>query len=213
MLDRHSLIVSYDRKRGEPRGKLQKNRKPEDDHPQHGDCVNCGLCVTTCPTGIDIREGLQMECIGCAQCIDACNRVMSKIAKPTGLIRYSSQATINNERHRLLRPRIIFYPVIFTLVGTIFLVTLSGKETADVTLLGNFGNPYSLLQEDMVANGVRIKITNRGKDDAIYRIDTMGSVNCPDYVRSCCTQGQIRRINNSGHADHNTAVSVQRRDV
>ena len=94
MLDRDSLIVSYDPRRGEPRGKLG-DRKPDS---SHGDCIDCGLCNDTCPTGIDIREGLQLECIACTQCIDACNGVMQRIGKPKGLIRLSSQAAIEGAR-------------------------------------------------------------------------------------------------------------------
>ena len=80
LLDQNSLIVAYDEKRGEPRGKKQKKQAAE--LPVLGDCIDCGNCVTTCPTGIDIRHGLQMECINCTQCIDACNLVMEKIGPP-----------------------------------------------------------------------------------------------------------------------------------
>ncbi len=177
LLDRHSLIVSYDRERGEPRGKLRRRPRPDDNTPERGDCVNCGLCVMTCPTGIDIRDGLQMECIGCAQCVDACNRVMTKIKKPTGLIRYSSQATMDHEAKRLIRPRVIIYPAIVAIVAVAFLVTLSQKKTADVTVMRNLGNPYTVLDGDRIANGIRIKITNRGKSDANYQI---APVNHPD---------------------------------
>src|SRR5690606_33651444 len=115
MLDRDSLIVSYDRARGEPRGKRVAPRpakaRGKDDPAEGGggrlglavlqpgaapaevgDCVDCRMCVTACPTGIDIRDGLQMECISCTQCIDACDAVMTKLGRETGLIRYSSQA-------------------------------------------------------------------------------------------------------------------------
>ena len=90
MLDRDSLIVSYDPRRGEPRGKLGDRKGGG----SHGDCIDCGMCTDTCPTGIDIRDGLQLECIACTQCIDACNGVMERIGKPKGLIRLSSQAAI-----------------------------------------------------------------------------------------------------------------------
>jgi cytochrome c oxidase accessory protein FixG len=102
MLDRDSLIVIYDPKRGEPRA---KGRREEGDGL--GDCVDCGMCTDTCPTGIDIRDGLQMECVNCTQCIDACDSMMERLGKPRGLIRFSSQARIAGESSRFLRPRVI----------------------------------------------------------------------------------------------------------
>jgi cytochrome c oxidase accessory protein FixG len=132
MLDRDSLIVSYDPRRGEPRGKLA-DRKPE---TLHGDCIDCGLCADTCPTGIDIRDGLQLECIACTQCIDACNGVMQHIGKPKGLIRLSSQAAIEGHPGRWLRLRVILYPALMVLLSAIFLVILCTKKSADVTIPG-----------------------------------------------------------------------------
>lgn len=108
LLDRSSLIVSYDRKRGEPRGRKTVSLPLVDGAGSaRGDCVDCGLCVATCPTGIDIREGLQMECVHCAQCIDACDAVMTKLGMPRGLIRYSSQDAIEGKQARFLRPRVV----------------------------------------------------------------------------------------------------------
>ena len=94
MLDRDSLIVSYDPCRGEPRRKLRDRHDGGGAPSGAGDCIDCGLCTDTCPTGIDIRDGLQMECVACTQCIDACDAVMTRIGKPKGLIRLSSQAAI-----------------------------------------------------------------------------------------------------------------------
>ena len=170
LLDAHSLIVSYDRKRGEPRGKLQRFKSVEENVSDRGDCVDCKLCVTTCPTGIDIREGLQMECIGCAQCIDACDRVMTKIKKPKGLIRYSSSAAIKGEHWKLFRPRMMFYPILLMLLMLLLGFVLYRKQNADVTLLRNFGNPYTVLENGSVSNSLRLKITNRGKDRSSYQI-------------------------------------------
>jgi len=164
MLDRQSLIVTYDEKRGEPRG---KKRKGADDT---GDCVDCKLCVDTCPTGIDIREGLQMECIGCAQCIDACAPVMAKLGRDTGLIRYSTQATMEGEKPKLIRPRVIFYPAIMLLVLTLFMVLLTTKKPADVLMLRNFGNPYVVMDDGQIANTMRVKITNRTDSEVTYTL-------------------------------------------
>lgn len=164
MLDRQSLIVTYDEQRGEPRGKKRN------DESDKGDCVDCHLCVDTCPTGIDIREGLQMECIGCAQCIDACAPVMAKLGREAGLIRYSTQATMEGDKPRLIRPRVIFYPAIMVLVMTLFLFLLGTKKPADVLLLRNYGNPFSVMEDGHIANSMQIKITNRTDVTASYTI-------------------------------------------
>ena len=169
LLDRNSLIVSYDKTRGEPRGKKRKAVEGETD--DKGDCVDCNLCVDTCPTGIDIREGLQMECIGCAQCIDACAPVMAKLGRDLGLIRYSTQSTIDGESSKLLRPRVIIYPLIMIGLLVAITVLLSVKKSADVVLLRNLGSPFTLMDDGHVSNSMRIKITNRREVSADYQIE------------------------------------------
>ncbi|MEM8757673.1 MAG: cytochrome c oxidase accessory protein CcoG, partial [Planctomycetota bacterium] len=130
MLDRNSLIISYDEHRGEPRGK--KKRAPKggvglkvvSDEPR-GDCIDCKQCVTCCPTGIDIRDGLQLECVNCAQCIDACDSVMDKIGRPRGLIRYGSQASVLDKKPtRFLRVRTFVYPALVSVLLGAFVVLL-----------------------------------------------------------------------------------------
>jgi cytochrome c oxidase accessory protein FixG len=135
-----------------------------------GDCVDCGLCVTTCPTGIDIRDGLQMECINCAQCIDACDAVMTKLKRPKGLIRYSSQAAVGGEKWRLLRPRVVIYPAILLVIGTLFLIVLASQVAADVTVLRGLGKPFNEMPGGEIANQVRIKIVNRTDHAHTYTI-------------------------------------------
>jgi cytochrome c oxidase accessory protein FixG len=104
LLDKSSLVVGYDVKRGEPRGNGRNTG---------GDCIDCKACVITCPTGIDIRDGLQLECVGCTQCIDACDSVMTKLDKPKGLIRYANQTWFETYADsKLLRPRVIVYPLV-----------------------------------------------------------------------------------------------------
>ncbi len=165
LLDRQSLIVSYDKERGEPRGK--KRRGVND--TSVGDCVDCRLCVETCPTGIDIRDGLQMECIGCAQCIDACAPVMAKLGRKPGLIRYSTQAAMEGEPIRLLRARVIFYPAVLIAVLGLFVFLLVTKKPADVVVLRNLGSPFTLIGDGLVANSLKIKVTNRTDRPAEYR--------------------------------------------
>ena len=165
LLDKQSLIVAYDTGRGEPRMKGTKER-PAD----AGDCIDCGACVLTCPTGIDIRDGLQMECIHCTQCADACDAVMTKIGKPTGLIRYSSREALEGKVRRFLRPRVVLYPAALALCLGGFVFTLSTRSAADVTLLRGIGEPFTLEPDGRVANQVRVKITNRTDREHAYTI-------------------------------------------
>lgn len=171
LLDKRSLIVGYDTVRGEPRGK----GKTAEDRRSLGDCIDCKACVVTCPTGIDIRNGLQMECIACTQCIDACDDIMTRVGKPLGLIRYTSQANLETGvKNRILRPRVLIYSVV--LVGLLSALTfgLNHRDSADVTILRNVGAPFSMTASGDVQNQVRIKITNRAADTAQYTLSIQG---------------------------------------
>jgi cytochrome c oxidase accessory protein FixG len=169
LLDKNSLIVAYDYLRGEPRGR--KLKKPAlaavpvdltiSAPPKQGDCIDCKQCVVTCPTGIDIRNGLQMECIHCTQCIDACNSIMDKVGKPRGLIGYKSQAMVAGQTQHFFRPRMAIYPAILAIVFTVFILVLINRPPAYLRVLRGLGKPYTLLNENMVANPVHLKIINR----------------------------------------------------
>lgn len=165
LLDRNSLIVGYDVARGEPRGRPKKGDVSLAVLPggeaKRGDCVDCHLCVATCPTGIDIRRGLQMECIGCAQCIDACDAVMDKLHKPRGLIGYSSQSKLAGEKAKFLRPRVLIYPVILLVIASAFFGLLLTQAPANVSVLRGLGRPFNMLSDGTVSNGARVKIFNR----------------------------------------------------
>ncbi len=172
LLDKQSLIVAYDAKRGEPRGKAAPGAVATE---ARGDCIDCKACVTTCPTGIDIRNGLQMECVHCTQCIDACDAIMDKVDKPRGLIRYSSQEALDGKPRRLLRPRVVLYPLALSLSLGSLLFALANKDRADVTVLRGLGAPFTEEADGRIANQVRIKVTNRGDDDARYQIQVDGA--------------------------------------
>jgi cytochrome c oxidase accessory protein FixG len=159
LMDRASLIISYDLRRGEPRGPIRKVSLPVTQ--KTGDCVDCEMCVTVCPTGIDIRNGLQFECVGCAQCIDACNEVMRRVKRPTGLIRYGSQAGMAGEPQRILRPRVIVYPMIIALLGGLLTFLIVTRSPADVTILRGLGTPFIVTDSGEIENLLRVKITNR----------------------------------------------------
>jgi len=166
LLDRQSLIGGYDAGRGEPRARW---RKKED--RTAGDCIDCSLCVSTCPTGIDIREGLQMECIHCTQCIDACDEVMDRIGLDHGLIRFTSQAELESGKRSFLRPRLVVYSAILLVMFGAFAFSLAGKQTADVTLLRGLGAPFTILPSGDVSNQIRIKIANRAPEERSYLIE------------------------------------------
>ncbi len=186
LLDRDSLIVTYDPGRGEPRGKKKRTPKQPESTPETvpagdvslnvlelGDCIDCTMCVQTCPTGIDIRDGLQLECIGCAQCIDACNVVMDKIGRPRGLIRYSSQRTIEDGKHQFWRPRVIIYPLILLIVTAAFLAVLLNKQDTDVLLMRDKGLPFNTLPSGEITNQLRLRITNRSDHDEVYTLSIL----------------------------------------
>ena len=204
LLDGRSLIVGYDARRGEPRGKPGKARalpvvagQPAQGAEAAeaavataalggggsaaapaGDCIDCGACVLTCPTGIDIRDGLQMECIHCTQCMDACDAIMTRVGRPTGLIRYASQQELAGQARsaetaapprRLLRARVVIYGLIFAgLLGGLG-VALSQRASARVTLLRE-RVPYALLQGDLVQNQLKLKLENRSGEERAYHV-------------------------------------------
>jgi cytochrome c oxidase accessory protein FixG len=163
LLDRRSRLIGYDVRRGEPRSKGKQQ-------PGNGDCIDCQACVVTCPTGIDIREGLQMECIACGQCADACDSIMARIHKPSGLIRYASQDELETGKPApVWRPRVLVYTVF--LLGLVITLTafVLKKPSADVTVLRGLGAPFSEAGSSVV-NQIRIKIRNRSVAPQSYHL-------------------------------------------
>jgi len=169
LFDRSTLIVAYDPARGEPR-MPGTNPRPGG----AGDCIDCGNCTRTCPTGIDIRDGLQMECVHCTQCIDACDEIMVNIGKPKGLIRYASQNGLAGRPGRLLRTRTILYPIALCLSLGLFMFFLDNRATTEVTLLRGTGALYQDYDAQSVVSDVRLKFSNRNRDEHRYRIEIVG---------------------------------------
>jgi cytochrome c oxidase accessory protein FixG len=153
LFDSDSLVVGYDAARGEPRGK-GKQREGK------GDCVDCDRCVVVCPTGIDIRNGLQMDCIACTACIDACDDVMTKVGRPRGLVRYDSQNGLTGRAKRLLRPRLYVYTALGALGLGVATFALSGRSDFEANMLRAVGAPYTL-DGDVVRNSLRIHLVNK----------------------------------------------------
>jgi cytochrome c oxidase accessory protein FixG len=153
LLDVSSIVVSYDYKRGEPRGKAKDGGT--------GDCIDCKSCVDVCPTGIDIRNGTQLECINCTACIDACNSVMDRVKKPRGLIRYASEKNIAEGKAFKITPRIIAYTSL--LVGLIIFlsVMLFGRSDVETTILRTPGLLYQDQPKNEISNLYNVKLINK----------------------------------------------------
>lgn len=159
MFDRDTMIVTYDAARGEPRGSRRRGADPA--ALKLGSCVDCTLCVQVCPTGIDIRKGLQYECIACAACIDACDGVMDKMSYPRGLIRYTTQNALERKPTRIVRPRTIIYAVILGGLLTAFGVGLAKRTPVDVDVIRDRNALYRLLEDGRVENVYSVKILNK----------------------------------------------------
>lgn len=157
MADADTILVAYDENRGEPRARLRQGVQL----PTAGDCIECGRCVAACPTGVDIRRGLQAECIGTAQCVDACDDVMRKIGKPTGLIRFTSEREQQGDLRKVWRPRTVIYLVLMTVSWGAFWTMVLTRGDALVEIVRGGREAYRLLPGGQVANQQRIRFTNQ----------------------------------------------------
>ena len=171
LLDRQSLIVGYDAARGEPRAKLKKKLPIV----SGGDCIDCSACVTVCPTGIDIRDGLQMECLGCAQCIDACDSVMTKVHRKPGLIRYTSQDELSGKPRKLLRVRTVVYPALLAFAALWLGTSIAHRSGTEVWVERNAGTSFTELPDGRIASLVRIKIENESDEVRTYKLELVSA--------------------------------------
>ena len=198
MFDPNTLIISYDKERGEPRGKWKKKEaylakaagKATYQAASHvllgeaktdaqtegvtGHCIDCDSCVVVCPMGIDIRDGLQMECIACGLCVDACNSVMDKIGLPRGLIRYETES---KKTFNILRPRTFWYAGIISLVGGLMLYTLLTRSPVEVTVIHDRNPLFVTLSDGSVRNGYVVHILNKSHADKHYTLAVEGIEN------------------------------------
>jgi cytochrome c oxidase accessory protein FixG len=158
LLDRNSMIVAYDYKRGEPRGKFKKNQPAT---LNLGDCIDCFQCVKVCPTGIDIRNGTQMECVGCTACIDACDKIMEAVHKPLGLIRYASENGIADSKKLRYTGRMKFYTLILFILGGLLTILLLTRKDVGGTIVRAPGLLYQERGTDSISNLYTIKIVNK----------------------------------------------------
>lgn len=172
MFDRDTLIVSYDARRGEPRGGRKRGIAPAS--IGLGDCVDCNMCVQACPTGIDIRNGLQYECITCAACIDACNAVMDTMRYPRGLIRYTTQNALDGKPVRILRPRVIVYGTLLLTLFALFVVTLANRAPVHLDVLRDRNALYRETGDGRIENVYTLKIINKSEQPQALRVEVSG---------------------------------------
>ena len=170
LLDKDSIVVAYDYVRGEPRGKATKDSTL----PQTGDCIDCAACVRVCPTGIDIRNGTQLECVNCTACIDACDEIMTSVKKPTGLIRFASENHISSGEKPRLNTRILAYSgVLLALVGALGFM-LASREHVDVTILRTSGSVFQTLPDGRIANVYTARMANKTRKDIPLQLGLEG---------------------------------------
>ncbi len=156
LLDKNSIVVAYDYNRGEPREKFNKNRSED-----AGDCIDCHQCVDVCPTGIDIRNGTQMECINCTACIDACNHVMEKVGKPKGLIRYDTENNIQKKQPFRFTTRMIGYSIVLLITISLMGFLLMNRDATETNILKARGATYEVTENGAVRNLYNVKVINK----------------------------------------------------
>jgi cytochrome c oxidase accessory protein FixG len=172
MFDKDTLIISYDSVRGEPRG--SRARGMEYKSQGLGDCIDCTLCVQACPTGIDIRKGLQYECIACAACIDACDSVMDKMNYPRGLIRYSTQASLEGNTPHVIRPRTMVYGALLTLLFVGFLYAVTHRSLVELDVLRERNAMYRETEDGLIENVYTLRVINKDNEAHAYTLRVDG---------------------------------------
>lgn len=189
LLDKNSIVIAYDHIRGEPRGKIKKAPKNPIqniaasvteaaanggstitvengiDFVKKGDCIDCKLCIHVCPTGIDIRNGTQLECVNCTACIDACDEVMDKISRPRGLIRYDSFNGIAEQKRRIFTPRVIAYSAFLTVLLVMNVILLGSRGSIETLMLRTPGMLYQEVDETYISNLYNYEVINKTNED------------------------------------------------
>lgn len=187
LTDEWALNVTYRRDRGEPRVSVKKAEQLRQHGELAGDCIDCHQCINVCPTGVDIRDGIQLGCIQCGLCIDACDTVMSEIGRPSGLIAYDTD--INGQRrlagkppiYRIIRARTILYACIIALVGGIMLYALATRSSIGVNVLHERNPLYVLLADGSVRNDYTVRILNKGTNRK-FKLEVSGLLGAVSHV-------------------------------
>lgn len=168
LVDQNTITITYDRTRGEPRGKIVRGA-PES---SRGDCIDCGQCVTVCPTGIDIRNGIQLECVACTACADACDDVMTRVSRPTGLIRYTSEEAVRTGQPNTLSWRVKAYAVVWLVLFSTAVTLIARRPDMDVLILRQPGTLQTTLDDGTVSNFYNVQVINRTNTPftLVYRV-------------------------------------------
>lgn len=172
MFDQDTLIISYDEKRGESRGK--RSKKIDYKAAGLGDCIDCNACVHVCPVGIDIRDGLQYECVACGACVDACDDIMARVGYPKGLVRYTTEHQLEGNKTHLLRPRLIGYFAVLCAMFIAFGYTLYSRIPLEVDILRDRGQLFVETSAGKIENVYTLKLANKEQIDHQYRITILG---------------------------------------
>jgi cytochrome c oxidase accessory protein FixG len=192
LLDKHSIVVAYDHKRGEERAKFRKDENREEQGK--GDCIDCKQCVHVCPTGIDIRNGTQLECVNCTACIDACDNIMEKIDKPKGLIRYASESNIEGGKKFTWTARTKAYTALLVILLAIWGLLIGSRTNFDATILKQRGSIYQVLDDGMLSNIYEITLTNKTKKPYEVELDIDGDVGVIELARSPLVLGPEEQV-------------------
>jgi cytochrome c oxidase accessory protein FixG len=172
MFDKDTLIVSYIETRGEPRGSRKRSADPK--ALGLGDCIDCTLCVQVCPTGIDIRNGLQYECIACSACIDACDDVMEKMGYEKGLIKYTTENTMEGKTTHIVRPRIIVYALIMAGITGLFAYSFATRVALGLDVIRDRNQLYRETNEGLIENVYTLKILNMDNSAHLFNLQVSG---------------------------------------
>ena len=168
MLDKNSLVISYDFSRGENRGSRKRNARPAE--LGLGDCIDCKQCVYVCPTGIDIRDGLQYQCIGCAACVDACDAIMEKMGYDKGLVKYTTENEIEGKSTKIFRPRVIGYSLVLLVFISAFLTSMALRVPLDLDIIRDRNQLYRMTGMGMIENVYTLKVMNKTQAVQQYNI-------------------------------------------
>jgi cytochrome c oxidase accessory protein FixG len=214
LTDEHSLAITYARDRGEPRGSAKKNATLRAQGLPAGDCVDCDQCVTACPAGIDIRNGLQMECIQCGLCADACDRVMQKLGRPTGLIGYDTDANVARRLRgapplsRIVRPRTVLYAILIAGVGLALLAALALRTFTGLSVLHDRNPIYVTLADGSIRNGYTLRILNKRPVERTFTVSVEGLRGARLEVAGATAEGGNAAVTVAPDATHEIRTLV-----